>query len=155
MKASKDTVVSFHHRIADATGTVNGDTRDAGEPVSILLGRGQTLPVVEAALEGHEPGDSFEVDVAPEDAYGPHQDGMIQRVPKKYFRNPKRLKPGMLTSLALRAGGARTVTIHKVGMSTVDVDVNHPLAGKALHFAIDVLDVREATPKELAHGHAH
>jgi FKBP-type peptidyl-prolyl cis-trans isomerase SlyD len=51
--------------------------------------------------------------------------------------------------------GQRMVTVQKVGMSVVDVDLNHPMAGKTLHFAVDVVDVREATEEERAHGHAH
>jgi len=47
------------------------------------------------------------------------------------------------------------VTIHKVGMSAIDVDHNHPLAGKTLHFDIEIVDVRAAAPEELQHGHAH
>jgi FKBP-type peptidyl-prolyl cis-trans isomerase SlyD len=51
--------------------------------------------------------------------------------------------------------GQRAVTIQKVGMSVVDVDLNHPMAGKALHFDITIVDVRAASEEELAHGHVH
>jgi FKBP-type peptidyl-prolyl cis-trans isomerase SlyD len=51
--------------------------------------------------------------------------------------------------------GPRAVTIEKVGMTVVDVDLNHPMAGKDLHFDIDIVDVREATPEELEHHHVH
>jgi FKBP-type peptidyl-prolyl cis-trans isomerase SlyD len=47
------------------------------------------------------------------------------------------------------------MTVLKVGMSVVDVDLNHPMAGKTLEFAVDVVDVREASAEELAHGHVH
>jgi FKBP-type peptidyl-prolyl cis-trans isomerase SlyD len=46
-------------------------------------------------------------------------------------------------------------TVIKVGSSVIDVDLNHPMAGKTLHFAIEITDVREPTPEELAHGHVH
>ena len=51
--------------------------------------------------------------------------------------------------------GARQVTVLKVGKFNVDVDTNHPLAGRALTFAIEVLEVRTASEEEIAHGHAH
>ncbi len=51
--------------------------------------------------------------------------------------------------------GQRAMTVLKVGVSVVDVDLNHPLAGKTLNFAVDVIDVREATAEEKAHGHVH
>jgi FKBP-type peptidyl-prolyl cis-trans isomerase SlyD len=61
----------------------------------------------------------------------------------------------MVTVLKLKDGGQRAVTVHKVGMSAIDVDLNHPMAGKALHFDVAIEDVREATEEELKHGHAH
>ena len=57
--------------------------------------------------------------------------------------------------LQTREAGQRLVTVHKIGMSAIDVDNNHPLAGKTLHFEIEVTDVRAATPQEISHGHAH
>ena len=51
--------------------------------------------------------------------------------------------------------GPRAVVIEKVGMSVVDVDLNHPMAGKDLEFDIEIVDVREASAEELAHGHVH
>jgi FKBP-type peptidyl-prolyl cis-trans isomerase SlyD len=51
--------------------------------------------------------------------------------------------------------GPRMVVVQKVGMSVVDVDLNHPMAGKTLKFDIEVVDVREANAEEIAHGHAH
>ena len=155
MKAGQDTVVSFQYRLSDLDGNLIEDSRQGERAPMVLLGRGQVIEGVERALEGHEAGDEFEVEVSPEQGYGEHREGMIQRVPKKYFRNAKRLRPGMTTVLSLRDGGQQSVVVHKVGMSTIDVDVNHPLAGKTLKFAIEVTGVREATPEELAHGHAH
>ena len=61
----------------------------------------------------------------------------------------------MVTVLALKEGGQRAVTVHKVGMSTVDVDLNHPMAGKTLNFDVTVQEVRDPTEEELQHGHAH
>lgn len=155
MKASKDTVVAIHYTL-QADGAQVETSRDGeGEPLQVLLGHGQLIPGMEKALEGREAGDTFQVELAPEDAYGEHREGMIQRVPKKYFRNGARLKPGMTTVLSLREGGQRAVVVHKVGMSTIDVDLNHPMAGKTLAFDVEVMDVREATASELEHGHAH
>lgn len=155
MKASKDTVVSFHYSVDDGSGSPLEDSRPGGQPLQVLLGRGQLIPGMEQALFEREAGEHFEVEVEPEQGYGLRNEGMIQRVPKKYFHDAARLKPGMSTVLSLKQGGQRAVTVHKLGMSTIDVDLNHPMAGKTLSFVIDVVDVREATPEELAHGHAH
>ena len=102
---------------------------------------------------GHAAGDQFGVDVTAADAYGERRDGLSQRIPKKHF-GAQKLEPGMQVVLQTNFG-PRAVTIEKVGMSVVDVDLNHPMAGKDLEFDIEIVDVREATEEELAHGHVH
>jgi FKBP-type peptidyl-prolyl cis-trans isomerase SlyD len=154
MKAGKDKVIAIHYTL-----TVDGEkvesSRDHDEQLWILLGHGQLIPGLETAIEGHEAGDTLSVDVAAADGYGERQEGQIQRMSKKYFPNANRLKPGMVTVLKLKDGGQRAVTVHKVGMSAIDVDLNHPMAGKALHFDVALGEVRDATEEEIQHGHAH
>jgi FKBP-type peptidyl-prolyl cis-trans isomerase SlyD len=154
MQAGKDKVISFHYSLS-VDGAQAESSRDNGEPLWILLGHGQLIPGLEAGLEGKTNGDTFEVEIAPDQGYGVRQENMTQRVPKKYFRNGAKLKPGMTTVLQLKEGGQRVVVVQKVGMSTVDVDLNHPMAGKTLVFNVEVNDVRDATPEEIEHGHAH
>jgi FKBP-type peptidyl-prolyl cis-trans isomerase SlyD len=154
MKAGKDKVISLHYTL-----TVDGEkvesSRDRNEPLWVLLGHGQLIPGLEKALEGHEAGDSLQVEVKPEEGYGERQEGQIQRVPKKYFQNGAKLKVGDTTVLALKQGGHRVVTVHKVGMTAIDVDLNHPMAGKTLNFDVTVNEVRDGTEEEIQHGHAH
>jgi len=152
MKIEKDRVVRFHYAVAEQGQEALENSR-GGEPLAILQGHGNIIPGLEKAMEGHEAGDSFVVDVAAADAYGDRRDNLTQRVPKKHFEG-QRLEPGMQVVLNTNFG-PRAVTIQKVGMSVVDVDLNHPMAGKDLHFDIDIVDVREATPEELEHGHVH
>jgi FKBP-type peptidyl-prolyl cis-trans isomerase SlyD len=130
-------------------------SRDRGEPLAFLVGHGGLIPGLEKALVGRESGEKFEVTIAPADAYGERRENFTQRVAKKYFRQAEQLKPGMTTVLSVHQGGQRQVTVQKVGSSVIDVDLNHPLAGKTLHFDVEITDVREATPEELAHRHAH
>ena len=154
MKAGKDKVIAIHYTL-----TVDGEkvesSHDRDEQLWILLGHGQLIPGLEKALEDHEAGETLQVEVAAADGYGERQEDQIQRMSKKYFPQANRLKPGMVTVLKLKDGGQRAVTVHKVGMSTIDVDLNHPMAGKALHFDVAISDVRDATEEELQHGHAH
>jgi FKBP-type peptidyl-prolyl cis-trans isomerase SlyD len=153
MQVAKDRVVRFHYTLSRADGQDIESSR-GGAPMATLWGVGAMIPGVERALEGRSAGDSFEIEVAPEDGYGPRRDELVQRIPKKYFRQSERLKPGMVTEVQT-GQGARAVTVLKVGMSVVDVDGNHPLAGQPLRFAIEVVDVRDATSEELDHGHVH
>jgi len=157
MKIEKDRVVRFHYTLfnggaAEAGSDALESSRDR-EPLAILAGHGNIIPGLEKAMEGREAGESFTVDVAAADAYGERRDNLTQRVPKKHFGN-QRLAPGMQVVLNTNFG-PRAVTIQKVGMSVVDVDLNHPMAGRDLRFDIEVVDVREASEEEIAHGHVH
>ena len=152
MKIEKDRVVRFHYTVSEQ-GQPALESSEGNEPLAILAGRGNIIPGLDRAMDGHEAGDRFGVDVAAADAYGEKRDNLTQRVPKKHF-GEQRLEPGMQVVLNTNFG-PRAVTIQKVGMSVVDVDLNHPMAGKDLHFDIDVVEVREATAEELEHGHVH
>jgi len=153
MQAEKDKVVVFHYHLTDAAGTVIDSSRER-EPLAIIFGHGSIIPGLEQAIAGHAAGDSFDVVVPPEQGYGTRREDFTQRVPKKYFRDGEHLQPGMTTVLSTQEG-YRSVTVLKVGSSVVDVDLNHPMAGKTLHFAIEISDVRDATAEELEHGHVH
>ena len=152
MKIEKDRVVRFHYAVAEQ-GAEPVETSQGGEPLAILAGHGNIIPGLEKAMEGREAGEKFAVDVPAAEAYGEKRDGLTQRVPKKHFGD-QRLEPGMQVVLNTNFG-PRAVTIEKVGMSVVDVDLNHPMAGKDLHFDIEIVEVREATAEELEHGHVH
>lgn len=152
MKIEKDRVVRFHYAVSEQ-GQPALESSEGNEPLAIMIGHGAIIPGLENALTGHEAGDKFGVDVAAADAYGEKRDGLSQRVPKKHF-NGQRLEPGMQVVLNTNFG-QRAVTIQKVGMSVVDVDLNHPMAGKDLHFDIEIVQVREATAQELEHKHVH
>jgi FKBP-type peptidyl-prolyl cis-trans isomerase SlyD len=154
MKADKNSVVGFHYKLSDDKGKPI-ESSHGGDPLTVLVGHGGIIAGVENALIGREAGDKFEVTVSPEDGYGPRDENAMQRVPKKYFKNAERLKPGMQTILHVSGGGQRIVTVKKVGSSVIDVDVNHPMAGRTLKFEVEVVDVREATDEEREHGHAH
>ena len=153
MIVERDTVVYLNYRLANAAGEVIEDEWDS-EPIAVLQGRGNIIVGLDNALKGHGEGDEFDVLVQAAEAYGDYKEGQTQRVPKKYFANAKRLRPGMLTQLRTEEG-VRTVTVLKVGGKVIDVDTNHPLAGQDLNFKVRIARVREATAQEKAHRHAH
>ena len=153
MKIERDRVVRFHYAVAEAGQASVENSRDAGQPLAILFGHGNIIPGLEKAMEGREAGDSFKASVPAAEAYGERREGLGQRIPKKHFGSQK-LEPGMQVVLNTNFG-PRAVTIKKVGMSVVDVDLNHPMAGKDLDFDIEIVEVREASEEEIAHGHVH
>jgi FKBP-type peptidyl-prolyl cis-trans isomerase SlyD len=153
LTVQKDRVVRFHYEIRDQAGSLLESSRD-GHPLAVLHGRGNVLRGIEQALEGQAAGGRLQVTLAPEQAYGSRREGQVQRLSKKYFHEPQRLEPGMVAQLSTREG-PRPVTVVKVGGKVVDVDLNHPQAGKTLTFDLEVVEVREATAEEIAHRHVH
>jgi len=155
MKIEANKVVSFHYTVNDGGAEPVDTSRVRGEPLAVLIGHDNIIPGLEKALLGHEVGDRFEVTVTPAEGYGERREDFTQRVPKKYFQDAEHLKPGMTTVLNTREGGPRQVTVSKIGSSVVDVDLNHPLAGKTLTFDIEITEIRDAVPEEIAHKHVH
>lgn len=152
MKIEHNTVVHFHYRVGEP-GQPASESSFEREPIAALIGHGQIIPGMEEALAGREAGDRFEITLTPEQAYGQRDESRVQRLPKKHFGH-LRLRPGQQVTLNTRQG-PRPVTVRKVGVSVVDVDLNHPMAGRTLAFEIEVVSVRAATEQEIAHRHVH
>lgn len=152
MIIEKNSVVTFHYSVAE-TGQAPIENSAGGQPLTVLVGHGAIIQGLEAALTGKQAGEHLEVTVTPDQAYGERREGMQQRIPKKLFKNAK-LAPGMQVVLPTEMG-PRAMTVLKVGLSAVDVDLNHPMAGKSLDFSIEILSVRAASEEEIAHGHVH
>ncbi len=153
MTESAARVVTFHYTVREAGGEEVQSSR-GGAPMAVLLGAGNLIPGVDAALAEMAVGESRTVEIPPEQGYGLRDEALLQRVPRKHFDRVPNLAPGMQL-MANGAQGPQVVTVVKVGMSVVDVDLNHPLAGKTLEFDLELTDSREATAEEIAHGHAH
>ena len=153
MIVNKNAVVTFHYTLTDAGGRQLESSRER-TPMTYLHGAGNIIPGLEKALEGRTAGDTFQVTVSPTEAYGEKKPAKVQRISSKHFRNPKQLKPGQVIGLQTQRGPVQ-VTVLKVGRFNIDVDANHPLAGQALTFDVEVTEVRGATDEEIAHGHVH
>ena len=153
MKIEKDRVVRFHYTVSEVGQPAIESSKDRGEPMAILIGHNNIIPGLEKALMDKEAGQNISVDVPAADAYGERREGLTQRVPKKHFGTTT-VTAGQQVVLQTNFG-PRAVTVIKVGMSVVDVDLNHPMAGKDLHFDVEIVEVREATAEELQHGHVH
>ena len=148
-----DTVVSFHYTLRDAEGTLSESSQGAS-PVAYLHGRSQIVPGLENEMTGKKSGDKFTATIAPEQAYGQRNENAVQRVPTKHIASRGPYTVGQMVVVNTREGG-RQARVVKVGHFNVDLDLNHPLAGKTLTFDIEIVEVRAATAEELEHGHAH
>ena len=153
MKAERDSVVLFHYDLSDEQGESIESSRD-GDGMAVLIGRRNVVPGVDAALSGKEAGDKFQTTVPPALGYGLRREGFKERLSKKHIVGKRKPKVGEMITVRTKSG-LRDVIVTKVGGSVVDVDMNHPMAGRTLVFDIEILEVREAEPEELAHGHVH
>ncbi|MCL1940165.1 MAG: peptidylprolyl isomerase [Desulfovibrionaceae bacterium] len=121
-------------------GTEFDSSRDR-EPLEFVMGGGMIIPGFEAAVAGKEAGDKVSVSIPPAEAYGEHNDEMVIIVPRAEV--PKHIDPeeGMWLQIAVEQGEL-DVVVSRVTDTEVELDGNHPLAGKTLNFAIDVVDVK-------------
>lgn len=152
MSIADNTVVQFHYTLREGETLI--ETSAGNDPLAYLHGHGNIIPGLEKAMEGKSTGDEFDVTVAPADAYGERHEDRTQQMPIKHLQGAKRWKPGMIATVQTDQG-LRQVTILKAGLKHATVDLNHPLAGKELTFSVQILETREATDDEIAHGHAH
>ena len=151
MKIVKDTAVTLRFRVADAQGKLIEENK---EPMVYLHGGyGNTLPKIEEALEGREAGYQTTLALAPEDAFGLRDEGLMRTIPRSQF--PPGVKVGGQLEGRGSDGREQMFYVSKIKGDTVILDGNHPLAGKALRFTVKVMGVRAASGEEIAHRHVH
>ena len=154
MKVIRNSVVALKYEVLDGRGEV---VERGHEPLVYLHGgHGGIFPKVEEALADKEAGERVRVRLAPEDAFGPRDPSLVRMEPRNRFRG--KVKVGMrVQGEAAHEDHSHPVSFRvvKVGEHDVTLDGNHPLAGQTIEFRCTVLDVRPASPEEIAHGHAH
>jgi FKBP-type peptidyl-prolyl cis-trans isomerase SlyD len=140
--------------------TVDGKLIDSSEgegnaPVVFIQGSGQIVSGLENALYGMAVGESKNVVVPAAEGYGEFDPEAFSDVPRSEFPPEVPLQPGIILHMRDNEGDVYETTVVSLDEDTVRLTFNHPLAGKELHFAVNVLAMREATPVELEHGHVH
>jgi FKBP-type peptidyl-prolyl cis-trans isomerase SlyD len=152
MEIRRNKVVAFDYTLKDDTGTVID--KSGKTPLYYLHGYSNIVPGLEEALEGRKPGDNLEVSIPPEKGYGKYDPKLVSSLPKS--RLPEGATPMKGQKYNVQLGNqSRTVTVTKVRINDVEIDANHSLCDKTLHFAVRVRQVRDATKGEIEHRHAH
>ena len=154
MQIAEQSVVSIHYTLTNDAGETL-DTSDGREPLVYLHGAQNIIPGLENELTGKSVGDSFDVTIQPENAYGTVNPELVQTVPHSAFEGVEKVEPGMQFQARGDDGETQVITVTEVADSGVTVDGNHPLAGQVLNFSVRVEEVREATEDETTHGHLH
>ncbi|MDX1352513.1 MAG: peptidylprolyl isomerase [Thiomicrorhabdus sp.] len=152
MSIQQDKVALIEYKLTNQ----HGDEIDAsnGNPLAYLHGHHNLIPGLEAELEGKSVGDKFTATISADQAYGERVDALVQTVPSSMFQGVEELKVGMRFE-AQSEQGMHSVEITHIEDDQVTVDGNHPLAGETLTFEVEVVGLRDSTPEELEHGHAH
>jgi len=153
MKATRGKVVSLRYTLTDDSGALLDASRP-GEPFAYLHGYDNIIRGLEVALEGKEAHYASTVKVLPDDGYGEHNPQAVLEVSRGQFPPSEDIQVGMQVQ-GEGEGGLHTFTVVAVDHDKVTLDANHPMAGKNLNFDVEVLEVRDATTQELAHGHVH
>lgn len=130
------------------------------QPFYFLMGAGNLLETFEANLAGLTAGDTFDFVLTATEAYGEFDENAIVDIPVDVFIVNGRfaeelVQEGKPIHMQDQNGYPLTGTVVKRGLEHVKIDFNHPMAGKSLHFTGNVLEVRDASPEEISHGHVH
>lgn len=152
-----NSVVTLTYKLHTVENGTKTFVEEAGKdnPLDFLYGVGMMLPKFEENIAGLEPGDTTDFELAAEDAYGEVNEQAIASLPAEMFQETGIPAVGQVLPLQDNQGNQFRGKVTEVSPEVVVVDLNHPMAGQNLHFSIEVLSVREATPEELAHGHSH
>lgn len=152
MQITDKTAVSIHYTLTNQHGEQLDSSRGES-PLVYLHGSGNIIAGLEAALAGKQTGDKLNVTVAADQAYGEVSEDMIQVVSRTMFDGMD-IEVGMQFHAEV-SHGPGIITITEIDGDDITIDGNHPLAGEALTFDVEVIDVRPATADEIAHGHVH
>jgi FKBP-type peptidyl-prolyl cis-trans isomerase SlyD len=154
VRITKNCVVTSNFQLFDGDG-VEIDSSDRDGPLVYLHGADDLLPDLETALDGHIVGDRLSVELTPDQAFGERDPSLVDRAPRDNFPGIEVIEPGMRFQTEMDDGAPMVVTVTDVDDQWVTVDGNHELAGRHLRFELEVVEVREATAEEKAHGHVH
>ena len=127
--------IAVHYTGTLDDGEVFDTSRDGDPPLEFVLGAGQMIPGFEEAVRGMAVGEIKTVRLSPSEAYDQHDDGLVVELPREGA--PEGLKAGE----SVRVGNGRMVTIVEITDETIVIDANHPLAGQALTFEIEVISI--------------
>jgi FKBP-type peptidyl-prolyl cis-trans isomerase SlyD len=154
MLIAPNKAVSIDYTLTNDAGEVI-DSSAGGAPLVYLQGAGNIIAGLEKALLGKQAGDELDVSVEPEEAYGEYSAELVATLNRTMFEGVDELEIGMQFHASGPDGSMQIVTIRDLDGDDVIVDGNHPLAGQRLNFKVKVVEVRDASEEEVAHGHVH
>ena len=154
MALQEKKVIIFNYTLKDENGEML-DSTEKGGPFSFVTGNQQVLPGLEDALSRMIIGSKKNIKLAAADAYGEYDEGAVQKVKRNLFPEEAELEIGTSYFAHSPEGQHLQFIITEIEDDVITANFNHPLAGKDLEFDVELLDIRDATPEEISHGHVH
>ena len=151
MSIQNNQVVSFEYEVKDYNTNELIDSNIGKQPLSFLMGKGHMIEGLEEEIQTMNNGDSSQIIIKPEKAYGAYDQNAIQNLPIGQFDGIE-LKKNMTLYGQDKDGKSIPVIVKDFNDKEVKVDFNHPLAGKHLYFDISILNVRDASQEEINTG---
>jgi peptidylprolyl isomerase len=140
-QAKSGDTVKIHY-----TGTLDDgtqfDSSQGRDPLEFEVGSGQVIPGFDKAVEGMTVGDSKSVRIESDEAYGPRHEQLIQQVERSELPDDLNPETGMALQSSSPDGQVTQFMVTEVTDETITVDANHPLAGHALSFDIELVDIK-------------
>ena len=137
--------VELHLSLRLGDGTVAISTFDE-EPLRLRVGDGSLTPGLEEPLIGLRAGSGFELLLPADQGYGPRDEDNIHSLSRSDFPPELELAPGVVVQFTTPGGQEVAGTILELGEAEVQVDFNHPLAGRELWYRVQILAVGNAEP---------
>ncbi len=149
MKVEEGNKVKVEYEGKFDDGSVFDSSKTHGKPLEFIAGKGMVVPGFDKAVVGMDKDEEKEITIKPEDAYGPINAELSKEVPRSQLPKDQEPKVGMMLSVGLPNGQQVPATITKVSDDKITIDLNHPLAGKTLHFKIKVIEITEVSEEDL------
>ncbi len=139
-QAKEGDTVKIHYTGKLENGEVFDSSKDR-EPLQFKMGEGQVIPGFEKGIAGMEVGDSKDITIPPEEAYGAKNEQLVFEIERSKL--PDHITPelGMQLQMTQENGQPVNVVISALTDDTITIDANHPLADKTLHFDVELVDI--------------
>jgi len=160
MIIEKDRVVSVSYELRNSKDGEIVEKTQPTSPLTFLFGHNNMIPKFEENLSGLKSGDKFEFNLSPADAYGEFSKEAVLDIPVTVFAPDGKIDEneiyiGRQITMQDKSGQRFNGVVLEIQKDTVKMDFNHPMAGQALFFTGEIVEIREATSEEIQHGHIH
>jgi len=150
MSIKQDQIVAIKYT-ASVDNEVIDNNMDSDAPLFFMFGRGQMMPGLETRIAEMNIGDTAELEIPADEAYGDHNPEAIQTVPREHLEDIE-LHEGLVLQGQGENGEPVMVMVKEINDDSVVMDHNHPLAGQDISFSLSIEDIRNPSEEELTSG---